>query len=488
MILEDKKKTESLGEKVHIDFKSIRFKYWMSFIGFASVLLLILWLLQIVFLSQFYESMKIREIEKIGDGLKQDYGSDHFHQTLLLTSFTKGVDISIVDEDRYITFPKPEAGLFSQPKTIPMDYFKIYFSKLDPKKKPSLVFTQAYQGSDEIQLSYISILGKDEGKLEYLYMTTPLEPVESTVDILKNQLVIISGLSLIVALVVSFFMSNHLAKPLVKMAKSANKLAQGNFDVYFTKGDYTEADELADTLNHATEELSKTLEMRKDLIANVSHDLKTPLTLIKSYGEMIRDISGDNPDLRRDHINTIIQEADNLTVLVNDLLDLSKVESELSHLQVLPVNLETLTWATLDRFKFIEQTRGFHFDLRVEGDPVILADESKIRQVVYNFISNAINYSGASREIQISIKEDKDQVYYGVRDYGEGIPEDQKNYIWDRYYRVKKNHTRGIVGTGLGLFIVQSILKLHGFSYGVESTLGEGSTFYFLAPKNQEEE
>ena len=458
----------------------------MSFTGFAALLLLILWLLQIVFLNQFYESMKVREIEKIGFNLTKQYKSNHFQQTVLLTAFTKGIDISIVNEDRYIIFPKPEGGLFSQPKSLPREYFNQYFSGLDKKTNPSRIFTQSFLGSDEIQLSYSGILGENNGKVEYLLMTTPLEPVESTIDILKNQLVIISGLSLGLALVLSFFMSKHLAKPLIKMASSAKKLGDGNFDVKFTKGDYTEADELADTLNHATEELSKTLEMRKDLIANVSHDLKTPLTVIKSYGEMIRDISGENPELRKEHIDIIIQEADNLTLLVNDLLDLSKVESELTHLQKYPLDLEKLARSVLHRFEIIDQLKDYHFHLDVKGNVMILADENKMRQVLYNFISNAVNYSGKEKEVFVSIHQEDDQVVCQVIDHGSGIPEDQLKYIWDRYYRVRKNHSRFIVGTGLGLFIVRSILDLHGFDYGVKSKVNQGSSFYFKAPVYKE--
>ena len=222
--------------------------------------------------------------------------------------------------------------------------------------------------------------------------------------------------------------------------------------------------------------------MRKDLIANVSHDLKTPLTVIKSYGEMIRDISGDNPELRKEHVNTIIQEADNLTLLVNDLLDLSKVESELSHLQKYPLDLEKLARSVLNRFKMMEQYNGYHFDLEVKGAGVILADESKMRQVLYNFIANAVNYAGLDKQVLIKITETGDQVLCQVIDHGKGIPEDQQKYIWDRYYRVQKNHSRFIVGTGLGLFIVKSILDLHDFNYGVESKVNEGSCFYFKAP------
>lgn len=278
---------------------------------------------------------------------------------------------------------------------------------------------------------------------------------------MKDQLLIVSIISLIVAFILSLYLSSRLARPLSDMAKTARALGQGNYDVQFKDQDYTEINDLARTLNYATGELTDALEMRKDLIANVSHDFKTPLTVIKSYGEMIRDISGDNKQLRDKHVQTIIEEADYLTHFVNDLLDLSRVESGLGQLKLEAVDLKALTEDVLCRFKNLERT-GYAFLIHGEGS--VVCDENKMRQVIYNFITNAVNYSTDKKQIDIYMIEAKDQITYCVRDYGRGMAEEDRDKIWERFYRGRDNHERQVVGTGLGLFICKNILIFTAFT------------------------
>ena len=230
-------------------------------------------------------------------------------------------------------------------------------------------------------------------------------------------------------------------------------------------------------------ELTKTIEMRKDLVANVSHDLKTPLTVIKSYGEMIRDISGPNEALRNKHLETIISETDKLTALVNDLLDLSKIESNLEEIKKEPFDLRDSVNEVLDRFKINKNYSDYSFETEFIGDTMILADKAKINRVIYNLINNAINYSPVNKNIKILVKGDKYKTEFHCIDRGIGIKEEDIKGIWDRFYRVRDNHTRPEIGTGLGLYIVKTIMELHDFDYGVNSKLGEGSDFFFVANK-----
>lgn len=467
-----------------LDRDGIRFKFWKYFVSFAFTILIMLWLLQIVFLNQFYESMKVDEIEKIGSSMMEDFGKEDFAMRILVTSFTKGIGISVYDDEGWRIYPEERTGdIFRQRARMGSDQFRKFFTELNAQKRTN-IFTERFEGSENYELIYTGLLGSDGNKLYYILINTPLEPVESTIDILRTQLIIVSIISLIGSLILSYFLSSRLARPLVKMSETAKDLGEGNLDVVFEKGDYTEVNELAKTLNHATEELTKTIEMRKDLIANVSHDLKTPLTVIKSYGEMVRDISGDNRELRNRHIDIIIHEADTLTALVNDLLDLSKVESELADLKKVPFNLEETVRDVLKRFSILEEKQGYQFTLEVEGDPTVFGDENKIRQVIYNFITNGVNYSTDKKLVEIRIIGNDKETRCEVKDYGIGIEKEQQEQIWDRYYRVRQNHKRPVVGTGLGLYIVKNILELHGFDYGVESVLGQGSTFYFVAPKS----
>lgn len=466
-----------------VDQKSIRVKFWLYFSGMALFILLLLWLLQIVFINSFYKSMKIRDTEKVGRTVTRLFGKEDFEDTLLRYSFEKNLSLQVYNDRGGLVFPLNPLDYIYQP-TISADDFFTYFQPLLKNDKTEETYVADYKNENASTILYVSYLGEEAGQKYFLAVSANVDPVDSTVEILKDQLMIVSIISLMVAFILSLYLSSRLARPLSDMAKTARALGQGNYDVQFKEQDYTEINDLARTLNYATGELTDALEMRKDLIANVSHDFKTPLTVIKSYGEMIRDISGDNKELRNKHVQTIIEEADYLTHFVNDLLDLSRVESGLGQLNLDAVDLKSLTEDVLCRFKNLERT-GYTF--LVHGEGSVVCDENKMRQVIYNFITNAVNYSTDKKQIDIYMIAQKDRITYCVRDYGRGMADGDQDKIWDRFYRGRDNHERQVVGTGLGLFICKNILDLHGFNYGVKSKLGEGSTFYFKCPKKTEE-
>ncbi len=160
-----------------------------------------------------------------------------------------------------------------------------------------------------------------------LYIVSPLYPVKSTISILRVQLVYITVIAALLALTLALYLARRISRPIKEITHSAAEMGKGNYGVKFKGGHYSEIVELADTLTNASRELEKTDMYQKDLIANVSHDLRTPLTMIKSYAEMIRDLSGDNPEKREAHLNVIIDETNRLNTLVNDMLNMSKMQS-----------------------------------------------------------------------------------------------------------------------------------------------------------------
>lgn len=465
-----------------VDQKSIRVKFLMYFSGMALFILILLWLLQIVFINSFYESMKIRDTEKVGRAVTTRFGKEDFEDTLLRYSFEKNLSLQVYNEKGGLVFPLNPLDYMYQPMISGEDFFT-YFQPLLKNDKTEETYVNDYKNEESSSILYVSYLGVEAGEKYFLAVSTNVDPVDSTVEILKDQLIIVSTISLVLAFILSLYLSSRLARPLSDMAKTARALGQGNYDVQFKEQDYTEMNDLARTLNYATGELTDALEMRKDLIANVSHDFKTPLTVIKSYGEMIRDISGDNKALREKHVETILEETDYLTHFVNDLLDLSRVESGLGQLDSESVDLKALTKDVLCRFKNLERT-GYTFAIHGEG--TMVCDENKMRQVIYNFITNAVNYSTDKKQIDIYMIEQRGYITYCVRDYGRGMADEDRDKIWERFYRGRDNHERQVVGTGLGLFICKNILDLHGFDYGVKSKLGVGSTFYFKGPKGEE--
>jgi signal transduction histidine kinase len=271
------------------------------------------------------------------------------------------------------------------------------------------------------------------------------------------------------------------------MTKKARRMAQGNFDVDFGGEIYgKELVELAEALNFARDELSKTDRMQKDLIANVSHDFKTPLTMIKGYASMIMEISGDIPEKRNKHAQVIVEEADRLASLVGDVLDLSKLSSGIEELKITAFDMSVYVEETLGRFDYLKETRGYRFVTDIDEDLYVRGDEMKLGQVLYNLIGNAVNYTGDDQTVYVSLKKEGRVCRFTVTDTGKGIKPEEIPEIWNRYYRSAETHKRPVGGTGLGLSIVKTILERHGFVFGVESEIGKGSTFYVLFPMVEE--
>ena len=314
-------------------------------------------------------------------------------------------------------------------------------------------------------------------------MVTSIDPIDATTSILKNQLIYVTIIALLFSSIISIFMSKRISKPITNITKNARKLALGNYDVKFEKAGYTEIDELADTLNFTTSELSKTDKIRKELIANVSHDLRTPLTMIKAYSEMIRDLSGDNKKKREEHLQVIIDETDRLTRLVNDMMDLSKIESGLAILTKDIFNYSEMVQKIVDSFKEVYANKNCEFKLDIPKELYVNADKTKIERVLYNLISNAINHSGENGEnkvIKIKITTYSKNIKTEVIDNGIGIKKEDLAHIWDRYYKANKNYKRSDSGgSGLGLSIVKEILIAHKSNYGVKSKENEGANFWF---------
>ena len=241
--------------------------------------------------------------------------------------------------------------------------------------------------------------------------------------------------------------------------------------------------ELAETLNFARDELSKTDTMQKELIANVSHDFKTPLTMIKAYASMIIEISGENKEKRNKHAQVIVDEADRLSSLVSDVLDLSKLQSGLQTLNLTTVDMSSYLQEIVERFDCMRETDGYEVETSIEDGLYTQVDEVKIGQALYNLIGNAINYTGENKKVFVRLEKINDTVFrFSVRDTGKGIKEEEKAEIWERYYRSQEAHKRPVKGTGLGLSIVKAVLQRHKFPFGVESELGVGSTFYIDFP------
>jgi signal transduction histidine kinase len=317
----------------------------------------------------------------------------------------------------------------------------------------------------------------------YVFINSELESLDAANVVLKQQIIYLLIIVIILSVVLSYFVSKSITKPILDITKSAKKMGSGDLNVTFKPSNISEIDELAETLNYAKSEMVKTDDYRRDLMANVGHDLKTPLTLIKSYAEMVRDITYKDEEKRTANLNVIINESDRLNELVNDIIELSKLEANAEELNIEKYDLVSEIKDIISKFEILEMTENYNFIYNGVEEAIIKADKKKMGQVIYNLINNAINYTGEDQTVYINVNKIKNGYQVEVIDTGKGIDEETIKHVWDRYYKTEKKHKRNKVGTGLGLSIVREILQSHGFDYGVKSTLGKGTNFYFVVKK-----
>lgn len=459
---------------------------WSYFICFTALILILIWLFQYVFLDSYYQTAKVRDIQKAAKEITESFDSDDRDDIIRRLAFENSLCVLITDEMGNKVILENNIGSFSVFNSDLNENWGMFIfeMKSDLNKKKTDYVTQINQNenvkSKEIFYCTKFYSREDAETPLYLYVESTVDPIESTVKIIREQLIYITIILFELAFIITMFISKRLSRPIVEITKTAKKFGEGDYSVEFNAKGYREIEELSEVLDNAKDEIQKVSDLRKDLIANISHDLRTPLTIVRSYAEMIRDLSGDNPEKRNEHIGVIIDETDRLSKLVNNLLELSKLESGNMELNITEFSIHEKMHDVMMRYQLLIENEGYDIQFIEDEDRMIAADEQKIDQVLYNFINNAVNYCGDNKTIRIRQINKADVVRIEVIDKGKGISKELLPLIFDRYYRDAK-YKREVVGTGLGLSICKEILKMHGFAFGVQSEEGKGSTFWFEA-------
>ena len=425
-----------------MDKLKLQWKIFVFLLGFCLLLMLILWMFQTTFLSDMYKFTRKIEIDKAIKLVEEEINNPMLKDILYELELNKEIVVRPTQDFAPPVQPVPERFNHRQPEAVT----KVQEFVLEDGGKISLTF--------------------------YAMVT----PVDATVSTLKIQLIIITGIMVILATILAVIISKHISRPIEQINQSAKTLAMGNYETEFHGKGFLEIKELSDTLNTAATELSKVEGHRRELMANISHDLRTPLALIYSYAEMMYDFPHE---ITQEQSQIIMDETKRLTSLVNDILDISNIETGMEKLNRTNYNLTASLQKTIDRIEKLIKRDGYGLDFIYDEEIYIFADEVKITQAFYNLLLNGITHCGNDKIVAVKQIINDNIIRIEVVDHGEGILGSDLPYIWDRYYKVDKKHKRPIMGTGLGLSIVKKVVEMHDGEYGVESEIGKGSIFWF---------
>ncbi len=433
---------EVWGIDLKVNMKNLKLKWKITFyfLLFSILLISILWFFQIILLEDMYVQKRTTEVENAIELVEDNINNEAIHDIIKKIETEQNISITPTRE------------------FIPINYDY----RREPKEKKPIILTK--------EKNFILSNGRELN----LTFNAMLTPVDSTIDTLKTQLIIITIVMLFLSLLMSIIISKRIATPIEKINTSAKFLSNGEYDITFDGDGFLEISELSETLNITTVELSKIEKFRKELIANISHDLRTPLSLIYSYAEMMYDFPDE---MTSDKTKIIMEETKRLNSLVNDLLSMSQLESKTLKLSESKFNITKEIKDIIYRTK--ELVKDYNIEFVYDEDVWVKADKTKISQVFYNLLINAINYTGEDKKVTILQKVRDDSFRIEVIDTGDGIDEELLPYIWDRYFKSNKYHKRSVMGTGIGLSIVKKIVKLHNGKYGVYSNNKQGSIFWF---------
>ena len=469
----------------------MRVKLFATFLVFVLTALLILWALQVFMLDAFfYQVTKNRMTEAaVQVEIMHTKGAADFTERVYATALNNEFCISVFGSDgRLLTTADVGGGCIIHvvdDKTLNDLYQKAlenggeYFHRaalggFQNAKEHNTILSGKYNVRDRIL--YVSVKDTPRGALIMLF-DAAVSPVNLLKGAVTMQLILVSIVLILAAGIMANVLAKNLSQPIADVNRAAKKLTAGEYDVQFTGESYREIYELSDTLNQTANDLRRTDRMQKELIANISHDLRTPLTLITGYCEMMRDIEGENTP---ENMQVVLDETARLSSLVSDLIDVSKYQSGAQKMEIESVDLDFLILETIERYRKLMAGSDYTFVYESVGPTFANCDKKRILQVIYNLVNNAVHYAGEDKTVILRLAAaEGGKKRVEVIDHGDGIAGEDLPLIFDRYYKVDKVHKRAVTGTGLGLSIVKGILESHGAAYGVESALGEGSTFWF---------
>ncbi len=500
---------------------SIKQQLLVIFLGLIGFLVAVVLLVNTTFMEDYYVSDKIDYMvemyEVVDEAIREDgLGNEDFQDELNRMSGRANVSVTVVNKSgqTIIYTEKEQSG--------PLQLFGYLVGKNQGKMlKTTKNYTiykvnSKWSGGQNLEM-YGSL---SDGS--FFLMQSPVESIKDSVSLANRFLVIVGFSSIILGSIFVWFFANRITKPIMELTALSQHMANLEFDVKYAGGGTKEIEVLGENFNTMSRQLEQTItelksanqrlqqdieqkekieDMRSEFLGNVSHELKTPIALISGYAEGLKEGISDDPESREFYCDVIIDEANKMNQMVKNLLTLNQLEFGTEQLDVIRFDVVKLIQGVIASCEILIQQVEATVDFVVykgldendeslevlDDQPVyVWADEFKSEQVIRNYLTNAIHHVAGEKRIEICVIQKKETVYISVFNTGTPIPEEDKEKIWDKFYKVDKAHTRAYGGNGIGLSIVKAIMESFHQKYGVVN-FDNGVKFYFeLDAKNIE--
>ena len=467
---------------------SIRAKIFLSFLIIISIAISLLWIGQVVLFDVVYNNVRIGEIETTARYVLRYTDKAEFYSQLEFAVSKNNLCAVILTPDGEVSLSCENSNacllhnitLADRKELIKLakDQEKITFGlSYDPvsnEYRAAKLNATRFTAADNV--FYVSRFTHNDKEF-YLMIDGVISPVGTVTKTSASFLILLSLLLLPIAVILAHSLSKKIAHPITKISKQAKGLSSGNYTEVTSST--SEISELNDTLTQAAHDLKQVEHVRHELIANISHDLRTPLTLMSGYLEMMRDFP---EEMTEENLQTVLDETSRLSSLVSDILDISRIENGVTTPEPIVFSLTDTITESVARYREFTRRDGYVIDWDASESVNVYADRTQIIQALTNLLNNALTYTGDDKTVTVRQSVSGGKVRISVSDSGAGIPEEKLPLIWERYYQIDQTHKRAAKGSGLGLSIVRTIISEHGGSYGAESSQGNGSTFWFELP------
>lgn len=504
---------------------SLRVKITLIILLLISILLLSIGILNNFGLTWYYQNEKVSEIheaylkldnevKKLSEDGQTIIGESEDSESVVNESVSNivldysnkhNITIALVDSmtDKAIYSSQREGDMF-------LDRIQEGFiGNKNIKKKDILYKSDNYTiilHNTPKNSSFIEGFGYCSDNQTIVIMSTPVAGLKESVNISNKFLIYVAIIGFFITVIITFLITKMITSPILQLAEISNKMGKLDFTARYEGKRSDEIQTLGQNMNYMSDRLKKAIsklqeanevlkedikrkeaidEMRKDFIANVSHELKTPIALIQGYAEGLNEGLCEDEESRKYYTEVIMDESEKMNKMVKQLLTLSSLESGNSILHKENFNMTSLTEGVLSSISILIGEKNVKVDFDTSKDIFLYADEFKIEEVVTNYISNAIHHVNDNGTIKIDVSEDESNVYFSVYNTGNQIPEKDLANVWEKFFKVDKAHSRSYGGSGIGLSIVKAIVEAHGGAVKVVNK-SDGVEFGFKIPRMKE--